>query len=217
MAHIVEMHPNTNTCYFVLFAGQHRGCYVSYSISRMKGQISPLGFSLSNVFDMNVYFLNKNILTWLDLTWIINQVMNVTGEHQIITIKLAFLGDVLWTQYVARIFLYHYCSSPFIWPITRPLPDEPIVVSKMGLYYFRIDKMTDNFGHRYLCFMARNVVLMECSELSKSCNSLLNYLNYKFNFSLIMLHEWNYTIRSTRSIIDEVHVYIVWKLMFGWI
>ena len=63
MEHIVEMHPNTNTCYFVMFAGQHRGCYVSYSISRMKGQISPLGFSLSNVFDMNVYFLNKNILT----------------------------------------------------------------------------------------------------------------------------------------------------------
>ena len=61
MTHIVEMHPNTNTCYFVLFAGQHRGCYVSYSISRMKGQISPLGFSLFNVFDMNVYFLNKDL------------------------------------------------------------------------------------------------------------------------------------------------------------
>ena len=36
----------------------------------MKRQISPLGFNLSNVFDMNVYFLNRNILTWLDLTWL---------------------------------------------------------------------------------------------------------------------------------------------------
>ena len=77
MAHIVEMHPNTNTCYFVLFSGQYRGCYVSYSISRMKGQISPLGFSLTSVFDMNVYFLNQNILTWLDLSVIANECMYI--------------------------------------------------------------------------------------------------------------------------------------------
>ena len=107
MALIVEMHPNTNNfvTLFCLLVNKEVVIYRTEFLD-WRDKWARLGFSLCNVFDMNVYFLNKNILTWLDLR-ILSCPFNLkSGTH------VQWMVQLVWHRPLSEEILTYFQLDP---------------------------------------------------------------------------------------------------------